>query len=1095
MHKFLLFLIIVTCFPVILLAQQQTISGTVTSSEDGLGIPGVSILIKGTTQGTVTDVDGNFTLKSVSPSDTLQFSFLGFDTKEMMAGANKTISVSLKPSAKEIEGVVVTALGVKREKREIGYTMESFKGEDLRISNTSNAIESLSGRSAGVNVTTVNGVEGGTTRITIRGNNNIADDNQPLIVVDGVPMENEPGLTNIGRGVDWGSTINNINQEDIESMNILKGPTASALYGSRGANGVLLITTKRGEKKKGLGVKYSYSYKITNPYKYRDVQNKYGAGGPLTLTEPTYDEVEVDGELVQQYPEFYHSDNGPYGMSTQELFGYYGTAVSWGPEMLGQKTLWWDGKIRNYSPQPDNLKLFFSNGNTQTHNLSFSGASDMGSIRISMTRTDVKAIVANSNFDQTTINMGSRINVSEKVHADLAFSYINFNRNNSPVLGEDQNSFSKGLLYCYPRSWKGIELDAYELRDGTRNEWGGNYPFDYISPYVVWEQYHNSTIFSRDKLIGAFTLTYDVTPWLNVLGRLGLDFNLNQFETRNDPTDDLGLLNGFYQNELGRDIVNNNDFLITFHKEELFHSKFNGKVSFGGTQWQRRQYGVRGKSGTEWTNPWLFSMINYGNANDIVYDWDINDPSTWREYRYEKSINSLYTFINLGYDDFIFMELTGRNDWSSTLPSYSNSYFYPSVSLSFIPTEAFDFGIGWFNFWKVRGAVAGTATDTEPYQLSSVYYLGTFANQHTSYLSNKIPPLELQPQFANSYELGTTVGLFDNRLNFDFTYYYIKSDNQILDSPIPVSSGASEIRINNGVLENKGWELILSGVALNQNNWVVETGLNISRNRNFVVSLGDGAKTLLLGDIWGLNGPAIVVREGDEYGTIVGYDYVYHENGQPILNDAGTHYQYTDTRVPIGNSSPDFIGGWWTQVRYKSFTLRTLIDTKWGGDIYCGSYVTGLQTGQSPETLIERDGGGLPYTDPDGITRNVGVILPGVYADGSPNDKVVHYYHKYLPNAGGWGHFISTPGIVENTWVKFREISLVYRVPQKLVQKTKVFQDFTISVVGRDLFYLYTTIPDNINPEGLNGAGNAQGLEWASMPGTRSFTFSVSASF
>jgi len=262
-----------------------------------------------------------------------------------------------------------------------------------------------------------------------------------------------------------------------------------------------------------------------------------------------------------------------------------------------------------------------------------------------------------------------------------------------------------------------------------------------------------------------------------------------------------------------------------------------------------------------------------------------------------------------------------------------------------------------------------------------------------------------------------------------------------------------------------------------------------------VISLGDGAKSIELADIWGQDGPAMAVSEGEEYGTIVGYDYVYHENGQPILSDDGTTYKITENRVPIGNASPDFIGGWTMRFRYKGFTLRTLVDAKIGGDIYCGSYVTGLQTGQSPETLLERDGGGLPYTDPEGNVRNVGVVLNGVYEDGTPNDKVVHYYFKYMPNAGGWGHVISKPGIVENTWVKMREISLIYNFPRSLIEKTKVFQNLSISIVGRNLFYFYTTLPDNINPEGLNGSGNAQGLEWASLPSSRSFTFGVTASF
>jgi iron complex outermembrane receptor protein len=1085
MKKILLFAYLILLSSSIM-AQKHDVSGNITSSEDGLSLPGVSVFIKGTTLGTISDIDGNYKIENVNSNDTLVFRFLGYTVQEIPIANQIVINVVLDPSSQEIEGVVVTALGIKREKREIGYTMQTFKGEELQISNAPNVVDALSGRSAGVNVESSNGVEGGTTRITIRGNNNILDNNQPLIVVDGIPLENEPGLEDIGRGIDWGSAINNINQFDIEKTSILKGPTASALYGSRGANGVILITTKRGSKKKGIGVTYSYSYKLIHPYRYRDVQNKYGAGGPITFTEPEYF---MDSTGLYHYPSDIHADleyNG-FPTSTGELFGYYGSAVSWGPEMKGQTVKWWDGKNRSFSPQPDNLKAFFNDGNTQNHNISFSGASEMASMRVSISRQDHTSIIPESKFDQTTINLGANVKISEKVKADIVVSYINYNRLNSPMLGESSNSFSKGLLYSYPRSWKGIELDNYMNSDGTRNEWAF-YPFQYVSPYIVWDMYNNSTTLKRDKLLGAFSLTYEITSWLYAQGRLGLDMTLNQFETRNNPTDAFGLVNGFYENELGRDIVHNNDFLFSAHKENIAGTKINSKLSFGGAQYKRRLYGLKGKSG-EWTNPWLFAMLNYSDPNQITY------PN--REFRTEKDINSLYAFLNLSYSNYLFLEVTGRNDWSSTLPKDKNAYFYPSVSLSFIPTEAFSIFPSWFNFWKIRSAVAGTATDTNPYELDFVYTLGNFGGNQTASLPGIIPPIDLQPQFANSFEIGTDVGIFNNRILADFTYYYIKSDNQIIESPIPVSSGSSEykIRINNGELENKGWELILNGVVVNNQKFIFETGVNFSRNRNYVVSLGDGAKSIELANIWDKNGPAMAVREGEEYGTIVGYDYVYHENGQPILSDDGTTYKITENRVPIGNASPDFLGGWTMSFRYNGFSLRTLVDAKIGGDIYCGSYVTGLQTGQSPETLLERDGGGLAYTDPEGNIRNVGVILNGVYEDGTPNDKVVHYYFKYMPNAGGWGHIISTPGIVENTWIKMREISLVYTFPQSMIEKSKVFQNLSISIVGRDLFYFYTTLPDNINPEGLNGSGNAQGLEWASLPSSRSVTFGITASF
>jgi iron complex outermembrane receptor protein len=1071
---------------------QISISGTISDAANGDPLIGVSIFIKDSQGvGTISDIDGKYQLEVPNQKTVLIFSFLGFEDQEITVGENTRLDISLIESSQQLNEIVVTALGIKRQKREIGYSTESFDGEELTLSNGPNLVNSLSGKSAGLQVTTANGVDGGTTRFVIRGNNNIDANNQPLIVVDGVPLENDPGLTNIGRGVDWGSAINNINPNDIDNINILKGPTASALYGSRGANGVVLITTKRGGQQKGIGIQYNVMHKVIQPYYYRDVQNVFGAGGPISLLEPTLP-TNADGVFI--YPRETHALNGPMGRTTNESFGYYSTGVSWGPKMEGQQVLWWDGEMRPFDPQPDNLKLFFSNGNTTTHNLSFSGGGKMGTMRVSLTRTDHEAIIPNSNYDQTTVNLGGRLDISPKVHADISLSYINYNRLNTPSLGDDnESSFGKGILYSWPRSYKGLEKDINILPDGTRNDYGGQYPFDFSPPHLWWNTYNNNTQLNRNKLIGALALTYDVTTWLNITGRMGTDFTLNQFETRKKPIDQLGILNGYYSNELRRDIVRNNDFLITAYKDNIFHSDFNARLSFGGNQWSRDLYGLKGGSG-DWAIPWLYSFNNFDDQLTVPVTNETNDGDDTRQF--EKKINSLYSFLNLSYKDFIFLELSGRNDWTSSLPAEANSYFYPSGSISFIPSKAFDIKLDWLSFWKLRGAYAQTATDTDPYQVDFVYSIGNFGGQQTASLPSTIPPIALKPQQANSYEVGTTIGLFDDRINFDFTYYYIKSYDQILNSPLPSSSGAQEIKINTGKLENKGIEAILNVTLFKNRQFFWQTGLNASRNRNYIVSLGEGAKILELADIWGLNGPAIAVREGEEFGTIIGYDYVYEENsGQPILSEDGSLYKISESRVPIGNASPKFTGGWTMRLGYKGLTLSTLVDTKWGGDIYAGSYVIGLQTGQSPETLKERQGGGLPFTDPDGNVRNVGVILPGVYEDGTPNNQVVHYYFKYVGNTGGWGRYISTPGIKENTWVKMREVALSYRFPDKLSHKTHIFQNLTLSLIGRDLFYIYTTLPDRINPEGANGAGNAQGLEWASYPGTRSFTLGLNASF
>ncbi len=1084
LQKFLCTIILI--FGIFALSKaQRTINGTVTSATDNEPLIGVNIALKGGTTGTVTDLDGKYSIEVPNDEAVIVFSYIGYLNQEISVNSQTTIDVLLEPNAKQLDEIVVTAFGIKRQKRELGYSTEKIDGKELTLSNAQNAANALSGKAAGVNIINPNGVDGGTTRIEIRGNNNLTGNNQPLIIVDGVPMENEPGWTDIGRGQDWGSAINNINAFDIESMDILKGPTAAALYGSRGANGVVLITTKRGSVQKGIGINYTFSHKIIQPYRFREVQNKYGGGGPNTFTEPVFP---VDNEGNVLIPDGNHISDGPNNRPTWEDFGFYSTGVSWGPEMKGQMVEWWDGEIRPYSPQPDNLKLYFSNGSTTTHNLSFSGGNDFGTIRASLTRSDHEAVVPNSHFNQTTVNLGSRLKISSKVKADVSASYINYHRLNSPSLGDDNNaSFGKGILYSWPRSYKGLEKDINILPDGTRNDYDGRYPYTFSPPHLWWNAFNNNTTLDRNKLIGALALTYDITSWLNVLGRIGIDLTANQFERRNNPINSLGIQGGYYSNNLNRNIVVNNEFLFTAHEENIFDSKIDTKFSFGGNQWKRRDYAITGQSGT-WIDPWLFTFNNYTpplSSNQI--------PD---EFWYEKDINSLFAFLNLSYDDFLFLELTGRNDWSSSLPLDNNSYFYPSASLSFILTEAVDLRLEWLNFLKLKGAIAKTATDTDPYRLDFVYSTNSFGGFQTARLPGTIPPITLKPQTASSYEVGTTIGLFDDKINFDFTYYYIRSFDQILNSPLPSSSGANTITINSGELENKGIEIILNAQIINRKNFYFHSGLNFARNRNFVTSLGEGAKLLEIANIWGLNGPAIAVREGEEYGTIIGYDYIYDEaSGKPILNEEGTHYKITENRVPIGNASPDFTGGWTMKFGFKGFSLNTLIDCSWGGDIYAGSYTIGLQTGQSPETLIERDGGGLPYTDPDGVTRNVGVILNGVYENGTPNDKVVHYYYKYLPNAGGWGKYPTRPGILENNWLKFRELVLTYQFSPNLMKNSRVFQKLSISLIGRDLFYFYSSIPDKINPEGTNGAGNARGLEWASYPGMRSFSIMVNASF
>lgn len=1065
------------------LFSQGKVVGKVQDGNSGEPLIGVSIVNERNQEGTITDIDGRYEIE-VQEGDRLQFSYIGYRSITKTMSNEQEVLIELFPDGVQLDKVVITGPGIKRQKRGLGYSTDSFNGENIAISNAPNIINSLSGRAAGVNINNSNGVDGGTSRITIRGNNNITGNNQPLIILDGVPIENPPGLTRIGRGTDWGSAINNINPEDIASVDILKGPTASAKYGMRGANGVIVITTHKGQVRKGLGLEYTVSYKHIQPFRYREVQNEYGAGGPVSLLEPSFAQ-NAAGENI--YPTGVHTSNGPFGRPTTEQFGFYSTGVSWGPRMEGQMVRWWDGSLREYSPQPDNLKQFFNAGQTTTHNVNFSRGGDFGSIRTSVSYQDHDAVVPNSFFKQYTVNLGGELNISSKLKSTISASYINFQRQNSPSLGDDNNaSFGKGILYSWPRSYKGLEEELNINEDGTRYTYDGNYPFTFTPSNLWWNTYNQNTYLSRNKMIASIGLEYNPTTWLMASAKIGTDLNFNEFETRFNPHDNTGVNGGFYGNEIDRNTVANSEFLLTAYKDGIFSPDLNASLSFGGNRWDRDQYGIKANN-AEWQNPWLFAFNNYAGSSTEQLPLP-------EEIRYKKRINSLYSFLNLDYKKTFFLELAGRNDWSSSLPLNNNSYFYPSVSLSYILSESFTMP-SWLSFLKVRAAFAKAASDTDPFLLDFVYDTGTFNGQQTASLPSVKPPSDLKPQEANSYELGLNIGAFDDKLSLDFTYYYIESFNQILESPTPISSGASEIRINNGTLENFGYELSLNAYVYYWADGFVNTGLNLAHNKNFVRSLGDGAEFLEIGEIWGDFGPKIMVREGEQYGTIYGWDHVYHENGQPILNDEGTHYEITDGIVPIGNASPFLTGGWTLEAKYKNFLLTSLVDTKIGGDIYAGSYVIGLQTGQSPLTLEERNGNGLPYVDPNGEERNIGVILPGVYSDGTENNQVVHYYYKYLPNAGGWGRVLTTPGVIDNSWVKMRELALSYDFNVEQWKKFTVFQDLKLSLIGRDLFYFYSSIPDQINPEGVSGSGNAQGLEWASFPSMRSISVRLNAKF
>ena len=1118
-----------------------TISGIV-KDKAGKPIPGVSVAIRKTSIITSTDENGQFSLPDVRPNAVLVFSSIGFVTTEMNASSMGK-EIVLNAGSNNLNEVVVTALGIRRESKSIGYSVQKVTGDDLIKADPPNIANGLIGKAAGLNVTIPNGVEGSSSRLVIRGNNSLYGNNQPLIVVDGVMVDNEPilpggqnqstnallnknGARDVSQnGTDYGSFLNTINADDIESVNVLKGPTAAALYGARGANGVLLITTKKGTKQKGLGLNYNFSRRWNDPYRYLQLQHEYGSGMTETLysANPAFNK-DADGndrEFTENDQYGAHQNLPGTNIPFYNVIGFPGDGASWGPKFGGQSLTWWDGKARPYTANPNIFKSFYKTGSTTTHNVSFSGGGDVGSIRASYTRTSNDAITYNSNYTQNVFNLGSSINVSQKVKVEATASYTNIKRLNATnILDENIRAFPNGFpqsgvgyitAYHLPADYKPLERDASVNPDGSFNtsvSSNSPYPSSSVGNYW-WNLYHNNTTLTQNQFLGSIKLTADILPWLTGTGHIGIDYLTNQFESKYGPTD-VGGINGAYSNDVSNVSTQNIDGILTAHKEDLFKD-FDASFSVGGSYYHNKLYDLASKNPGPFNYPFTYNITNYAGTDPFPM------PT---ENRYETELNSIYGLLNLSYRKYLFLEVSGRNDWSSTLPASKLSFFYPSASLSFVFTDAVKMGnvSNWLSYGKLRLAGANSANGYVPYQTEFVYSPVTNGGFTTGLsVPGTLPSLFIQPQKSRSLEVGADLGFLKNRINLTLTYYDIYSYHQILPVSIATSSGADQLTINTGALRNRGIEFIINAKIVDGKNFAWDVTVNGAHNRNKVVSLAAGIDQLPLGSWFAGDGSGSVTsndgvnmnaRVGDDYGTIYGYNYVY-QNGKRVVDQwysdgkntgngpiIGTQYKTSSDFEKIGNATPKITGGVANTFRYKSFSLYVLTDFKIGGQIWSGDYATIMGQGEAPETTKERDGGGLPYTFPDGSTANVGVVIPGVTADGKPNAAVVNSWWKYAGNYQSWDNvpIVRTNAIFTNSWGKMREVALTYRVPST-ISRTKILQNLSLSVIGRDLFYLFTTLPDHVNPESLSGTTNVQGIQFGGLPSVRSFGFSVKAGF
>ena len=1083
MKKLCVFLALVVFVGInFLQAQTVQITGIVTSAEDGLPVPGASVQVKGTTIGVATNVQGSYTLVVPQSATTLEFGFIGFKTQEVLIAGRTTINIVLELDAIALEEIVVTSLGISREKKSLGYAVQEVKGDDLAKAKEMNIVNSLSGKIAGVQITNSSGAVGSSSRIVIRGNNSFAN-NQPLWVVDGVPISNASSEVSQWGAQDFGNAAMDIDPENVESISVLKGANAAALWGSRGANGVVLITTKSGRgEKKGIGVSYSFGLNVDQPYVFVNYQNQYGQGYGGDEYYYLMTGAKANGYSYQEFAGGGFSSS--YGFSYYNGFGggvWDHMDESWGPRLdIGLLLPQFDSPLSDpndpstriatpWISQPNNIKDFFELGLTWDNNFTVTSNHEKGDVRLSLSSQSVKGTIPNTDLKKYTMALNATQNLSSRLTANTIVTYVKNFSENLPGQGYDVNNPMQSL-----GGWFGRQVNMQSLKDnwqtfnifGNPYNWNTNY---HNNPY--WTTGYNTTERDRDRIFGNVNLSYKLTDWLSVMGRVGTDWYQ---ESRKHVEYNLSLdyPNGYFWQNLRSDSELNADLFLNVNKD-FADITLNGMV---GGNFRQRNYKFMQHIADELTVPNLFTIGNVsGNPRATMYDEKLES-------------NSVFGQASIGWKRTVYLDLTARNDWSSTLPADSWSYFYPSATFSLILSELLQSANSrpdFLSFAKIRGGWAQVGNDTAPYALNATYSANTPFNGISQFFTNRtLPPVGLMPEKTTSFEFGIEFMLFQDRIGFDITYYDMITTNQILAVQVSNATGYNSMLINAGEIENKGIEVQFNSKILESKeglNWNLI--VNWAKNNNQVNELyedpqtGQKLEAYQITSSWG--GVTIEARPGRPYGVIRGNAPLRDDNGNIIVGANGVPLR-TAAPIEIGNITPDWTGGIRNTFFYKGASLSFLVDVRMGGDVYSVSDWFGAYAGLTEETAI------------NGI-REHGLVVKGVKENGDPNDIVIpatSYFGAY------WGR--EEYGIIDGSYIKFRELVIGYDIPKSFLSRAGFIQGANISLVGRNLAILYRH-PSNdagIDPEtGFGVTNTGLGLEQFQLPTARTLGFKVNLTF
>ncbi|TGE22977.1 SusC/RagA family TonB-linked outer membrane protein [Hymenobacter metallicola] len=1038
------------------IAQDRAISGRVTDRANGQGLPGVTVLVKGTTIGASTNSDGTYTLSVPASATTLSFTSIGYVSVDRPIGTASTIDIGLSADTKQLGEVVVTALGREEQKKSLGYAVQDVQGAELTQARETNVVNSLAGRVAGVQISNSTGAAGSSSRIVIRGPKSVQGNNQPLFVIDGQPIDNSSfSNSGAGGGIDYGNAASDLNPDDIESMTVLKGANATALYGVRGSNGVVVITTKSGRKARGLGISLNSTTSFESALTIPDLQNEYGQGN--------------NGE-------FSYVDGQGSGVND-------GSDESWGPRFNGQLIPQYNSPVVNgvrqatpwVGPGKDNLKKhFFETGRTLTNNIAVSGGNEKAGVRVSFTNLDSKGILYNTYLRRNTVNVNGGADITSKFKVSTNINYSE-TRGRRPGQGYDELNVMQQLY-----TWYGRQVDVRDLKNyyesGQRNyNWNSNY---HNNPYFVLGEATNDD--QRDRIIGNLTLTYALTDWLNLTARTTNDI-YNQFNQRRVPIETISNdVQDDYTEERIRVLERNTEFLATANRN--LTEDINLDVLLGANR-RDAELDRSQIAAPELAVPGLFTLgnsasplvtgNNFGTSNSN--NGGILNPVQNRR------VNSVYGSGRIGYKNWAFLGGSYRNDWSSNLPANARSFGYGSVDASVVLTDAFGITDSPLSFAKIRAGIANAGNDgTFAYQTQDIFTGGTaFGTDPVQTIFNTSYNPNLKPENTASYEAGVEVRFLKDRIGLDVTGYKTVTTDQIITVLTSASAGYTSKVLNAGEVTNQGIEAILTVApfaAESPFQWNITA--NFAANRNRVVKFDDEGliKNFVIGSS-GFN-TNIEARVGERYGAIFATGFLKVPDGQyagQLILDANGLPQADPTRRTLGYATPDWIGGITNRFGYKGMELSFTIDTRQGGEFQSETVMWGTYAGSLANTLEGREGGLVAA----GVLRN---------ADGSfrPNDvraTAEDYYKAYGYIAGREG------SVLDASFVKLREVRFGYQLPKSLIEGTFV-KGVGVSFVGRNLWLIKSNAM-GLDPETSFNNGNAQGLESTQIPSVRSLGFNI----